>query len=680
MKPIKLQLIVLITLAGLLSAAVGAQGQVPVITRPPQGTSILVGSTVNLSVQGSGATAYLWLLNSNAIATATASSYTISNIQKTNEGAYQVVLSNSSGSVTSVIARVTVVIADIPAITNELVAHYTFEHNPNDSSQHGNDGTDVGTTVDGTIYTVSGKTGGAARRCLSKQDGSEFDFVTLGIPSDFEFGGSTDFSVSFWIQFTNVTGEFPLIANRDWSNGNNQGWGIATGADGRLRWNVAGPPGSAKIYDGTPGALNDGVWHHVAVTFQRNGNATTYLDGAVVNVQSLAGSSNDLTTPAGLALNLCQDGTGAYTASGTAGIDAAMDDLGIWRRAITADEAALIFAKGTRGVNLEQDVFNNGGGQATRVTGQWDFDQSDLRATVGQALDYGDGAGGPMALHTTFGTTTSYGIPDIGSQVARVMKYERNDTPPANYVQGYTMHHGIAPNGGGTLVNRWTLIADLLFPSFHSAGSDYSAILEIQNDTGSDADLSIHEESPGVGGIGISGQYQGNITVGQWHRLVVAVDMSAGTPVISKFVDGVKAADQTTVPDGLDGRFALSDVAHLFSDGGGDNEVNTYYVNSVQIRDGKLADDEVAALGGPQAAGIPLNIPSGPPVTQPRLTTTTSISGNNLTISWDAAATGYGLESSSSLTNPNWLPVSGVNNNSVVVDTSTGTRFYRLKK
>jgi hypothetical protein len=79
---------------------------------------------------------------------------------------------------------------------------------------------------------------------------------------------------------------------------------------------------------------------------------------------------------------------------------------------------------------------------------------------------------------------------------------------------------------------------------------------------------------------------------------VVAVDMSAGTPVISKFVDGVKAADQST-PEGLDGRFALSDVAHLFSDGGGDNEVNTYYVDSVQFREGKLGDAEIVALSKP---------------------------------------------------------------------------------
>ena len=113
----------------------------------------------------------------------------------------------------------------------------------------------------------------------------------------------------------------------------------------------------------------------------------------------------------------------------------------------------------------------------------------------------------------------------------------------------------------------------------------------------------------------------------------------------------------------------MSDVAHLFSDGGNDNEVNTYYVNSVQIRQGKLGDAEIAALGGPQATGIP--------VPHPKLIT--SLTGNNLTISWDAGVTGFNLEGTTNLTNPNWLPVPGVTNNSVSVNSNIGSKFYRLK-
>jgi peptide methionine sulfoxide reductase MsrB len=586
-----------VALAGEIAAAA------PAITQQPQGTSVLAGATVNLTVAGtgSGVLTYQWLFDSAPITGAQSPALTLANVQKANGGDYQAVLTDSSGSVTSVVALVNVLAADISGLTNNLVADYDFEHDLTDSTGRGNSGAEVGAPT----FEPTGRTDGSALEFSTTPDGTQINYVTLiESGTDFTFGPTNDFSVSFWLRSVTLTGEFPLVANRDWSKPTNPGWGIAVGTNGQVRWVLAGPPGTAKTYDGPPGVFADGVWHHVLVVFARATNATTYFDGTVVNVQSLAGNTNDVGTPAGLNLNVGQDGTGTYTGGGTAGIDAVIDDLGIWQRALSADEAALIYAKGLRGVDIVHPAFNVSGAQDTRVTGQWDFDQGDLRATVGQDLQYGDAT---MAGQTSFGTTTSFGIPDIGGQPAKVLKYTRNESPPLNYVGGYAMHHGIAPNGGGTLVNQWTLIFDILFPDL-SQGDGYSGIIEIQNDPNSDADISIDQVSPGVGGIGISGQYEGNITAGQWHRIVVAVDMAAATPVMSKFVDGAKVADQTIFGGGstVDGRFSLSDVAHLFSDGGHDDEVNTYYANSVQIRDGKLSDDEAAALGGPQASGIPL--------------------------------------------------------------------------
>src|SRR5204863_6771813 len=180
---------------------------------------------------------------------------------------------------------------------------------------------------------------------------------------------------------------------------------------------------------------------------------------------------------------------------------------------------------------------------------------------------------------SSFNTTTAFGIPNIGSEVAKVMKYTRSETPPDNYVQGYTMHHGIALNGGGTLVNQWTLITDILYPDLHQ-GDQYSAFIEIQNSTDSDADLAVHEESPGVGGIGISGRYPGNLTQGQWHRVVFAVDMAATPGVISKFIDGVKAARSEEHTSELQSRRdVVCRLPLVKKNGGHDNEVNTYYVN-----------------------------------------------------------------------------------------------------
>jgi hypothetical protein len=57
-----------------------------------------------------------------------------------------------------------------------------------------------------------------------------------------------------------------------------------------------------------------------------------------------------------------------------------------------------------------------------------------------------------------------------------------------------------------------------------------------------------------------------------------------------------------------------------------------------------------------------------------------SLSGSNLTISWEPSITGYTLESSGTLPGTTWTPVPGVVNNSVTVNASAGTSFFRLRK
>ena len=89
-------------------------------------------------------------------------------------------------------------------------------------------------------------------------------------------------------------------------------------------------------------------------------------------------------------------------------------------------------------------------GQPTSITGQWDFDQGNLGATIGNPLEYFDGPGGQTETKTQFGTTTSFGIPDIGGQPAKVMRVPGD---LSNKI-GYIMRHGISPNGGGTKVDQ----------------------------------------------------------------------------------------------------------------------------------------------------------------------------------------------------------------------------------
>src|SRR5206468_2448476 len=98
---------------------------------------------------------------------------------------------------------------------------------------------------------------------------------------------------------------------------------------------------------------------------------------------------------------------------------------------------------------------------STSATGQWDFDFADLKSTLGKDLAYFDptfdGPAGTTDDKTAFGTTTDFGIADIDGEPAKVIRV------PGTLDRriGYIMDHQIAPNGGGTKVNQYTIIYDI---------------------------------------------------------------------------------------------------------------------------------------------------------------------------------------------------------------------------
>ncbi|HKX62121.1 MAG TPA: hypothetical protein VJS65_09760, partial [Verrucomicrobiae bacterium] len=236
----------------------------------------------------------------------------------------------------------------------------------------------------------------------------------------------------------------------------------------------------------------------------------------------------------------------------------------------------------------------------THVTGQWDFNQGNLNATVGRALQYFDGATGETATKTMFGTCSALGVALVNGVDANIMRVPGDLTRNI----GYIMDHQIRPNGGGTLVNQYTLVMDVMVDS---TGPGAAALLQISslNNT-DDGDLFWQGNNFGQGENGYNGT--GAFTPLEWHRVCIAYDEAATPPVATKYVDGIKQ-DDWTANQGLDHpRRALLPTAILFGDGDQD-ERRVMWVNSIQIRTGKLSDAEMAALGRPSGSGIPVAIP-----------------------------------------------------------------------
>lgn len=303
--------------------------------------------------------------------------------------------------------------------------------------------------------------------------------------------------------------------------------------------------------------------------------------------------------------------------------------------------------------NSPASVLNVGPIPPAFVVGQWDFDQGDLSAACGEPLQYFDAT---VQGGTSFGTTTALGISSLPGLVTPTVMYM---VPTVSAWGGYIMTHGIAPNGGGTNVNQYTVIIDLLYPS-DAAG--WRSLWQTSVGNTNDGDAFFNP----TGGLGISGQYHGTLSLDVWHRVVLAYDLTRRE--FSKYVDGVNLLSGTDViglhdshilAEGTDGRWSLGATALLLADEDGD--VKWGYISSVQIRNGRMTDASVAALGSPTAYKIPGCIKA-------------SRVGASVVINW----TGNVLEIASNPAGP-WTEIVGAAHPHTVT-APNGNQFFRVRQ
>jgi hypothetical protein len=339
-----------------------------------------VGSSVTFAPASGGARpiTYMWLFNGSPLPSGNIFPLAFPSAQTSNSGDYQLIINNSYGSVTSSIAQLTVVKGPI---TNNLVAHLTFDGDFNDTSGRGNNAQYAknGAAADPTPTFVPGKIG-QAFQYTTLVDGTKFNYATFGYPADLKFDDDVPFSVSMWLNYTNQSDDPPYISNKDWNSSGNQGWGIFCQGGGNFRIQVTGTNLNSDKYStsSTP-SIRDGTWHNLVVSFVRAPNSSagyvsSYVDGVLVNqgVMVVQGNidtdalalSNEQGVPTfqtSFQVNIGQDGTGVYHDQGSAyNIGANIDDLGIWRRALTAGEAAAIYNAGQAGKDLSQAVVSSG--------------------------------------------------------------------------------------------------------------------------------------------------------------------------------------------------------------------------------------------------------------------------------------------------------------------------------
>jgi len=165
-----------------------------------------------------------------------------------------------------------------------------------------------------------------------------------------------------------------------------------------------------------------------------------------------------------------------------------------------------------------------------------------------------------------------------------------------------TVNHGIAPNGGGSFVNDYTISLDYQQTSLAglSGGNYYNSLFQTGTANDGDGDIFIKgpDRANSVIGVGDTGYSTLTFDSEQWHRITWSVDNGSFYRI---YVDGTLYLDAPG--QAVDGRFSLDPTFLLFADNDGEDAWGI--VSTAMVWDHALTSSEIAGMGGPTT---PLNL------------------------------------------------------------------------
>jgi hypothetical protein len=203
-----------------------------------------------------------------------------------------------------------------------LYAVYKGESNANDSL-----GPYTGTPYGGLTY-VTGKSGNA------------FQFNGLNsyiqVPYNI-FASTVNFSISFWVNFSSLTGNQFLFSNIKVSGGIYKGFGIVKNTANKINLQIYGAS-STDIYSIT--TLNASTWYNIVIT-RNNLGSNIYINGALDN------SDSSSVNPTYYTPQYSQIGAYDNTSSSLSYVtNGAIDELDIWGKQLTSTEVTELYNSG----------------------------------------------------------------------------------------------------------------------------------------------------------------------------------------------------------------------------------------------------------------------------------------------------------------------------------------------
>jgi len=233
----------------------------------------------------------------------------------------------------------------------------------------------------------------------------------------------------------------------------------------------------------------------------------------------------------------------------------------------------------------------------------------------------------------------------------------------------YKMTHGIAPNGGGIKVNKYSLLFDFKVSALGVWHTFYQADSTVTDDDGD-----YFKNTSGMLGRFAITYSTTPVAVDTWYRLVITADIGTS---FKSYLNGTLLQDHT--PSSIDDRQSLLSYVFLFGDNDGDD--GDIDIAEVAIWDYPLSASEVLAFGG---AGVPLPV---------ELVSFTGVTSNgNVLLNWETATemnnSGFSVERKHD--SENWKSVGFIPGYGTTTDkhnysfidkiNASGKYTYRLKQ
>jgi len=268
-------------------------------------------------------------------------------------GNYRVIVSNDKNSVTSDTAVVDVryrpTSVDLTGDEYKLWTHLKFDNNLEDSSVNGNNAYDP--TYSG-IQFAEGVLGGAVNVITDVENGI-FQYASFENPL---LLGREPITVAFWTKVnTPAVHDVPWLCNNYNSYGQ-PGFVLAPSWESEAwSWSIKSWDNETSAMEyGPDNSIPSGTWNHLVYVLDPGKTMKIFLNGQLAHTVDISGvtvSDNWLDDDRYM-MNIGQDGTGVYAENA----NMLIDDMGIWRIAMSDVDARSIYYAGINGNSFDQKL------------------------------------------------------------------------------------------------------------------------------------------------------------------------------------------------------------------------------------------------------------------------------------------------------------------------------------